>query len=346
MANGGETSRRALKNKTEEYYRNLRQACKSGSDRRKEEIATLMAERIYEKVVFPLLERLATDTHICKIQAIRTIGKVKNPNEDVLRILLSLLNDHDTKIRYEATRIIVNFIEVDFVYGELAVQMGISVLDLAEKLLSGPHESKMQALEIYKRNWKSNPSRVIQDLEKKLNQEEKDDYIAFKGMMNLFGEIGKCYPKRITRILKDLLFDEEIRDEVYISSILEGIAENHPNEILELLEGVTDNRNIYSKKVIPDLLQFTAEKSPERTFELLKRLATDDHKSIRHRVLESLEHFQNQFPDYTLDVLQRLWQKAEDEIETRKENRDISQDLIPRNVKDMHPMQERIRSRF
>jgi HEAT repeat protein len=303
----------------ESYYEKLKRICESGDEKKKVEIAEKMAGRINGNAVLLLLKKLATDTYSCKMQALLTMSKVKDPNKNMLRVLGVLLNDSNFYIRAEASRTLTYFAE-----------MRTPDLDkLAENLFEGGHESKVRALKIYEQMWKTYPEQIIQHLGKAAFKEK--DYIIFKGIINLLGDIGKEYPKKITDLLKNLLLAVETNEKEIVLNSITKFAKDYPNEALQLLFQVEKTCDI-SSKFIPNILPLTVGMLPKKTFELLRKLASNNNKSVRFSVMRSLFHFERMYPGETLEVLFELWRKTGSEK--------------PKYRGDECVTQEEIRSRF
>lgn len=297
------------------YYERLRKVCESDNKERKVQIAEKMAKRIDEIVILSLLEELAKDTYSCKMQAILTMSKVKDPNEDVLRILAIFLNDDNYYIRVEASRILTGFAE-----------MHTPNLDkLAEKLMKGGHELKIRALKIYEQIWKSYPEQTIRDIGEIASKE--NDYIILKGIIDLLGEIGKTYPKEITELLRKLLPTLKSTEKGIVLDSITKFANDHPNEALSLLSQIERSGDI-SSKLIPNVLLLTVDMLPKKTFELLKKLARNNNKSVRFSVMKSLVYFKKTYPGETLEVLFELWQVIGDEKPRYRGDECITHDQV------------------
>ncbi|MBU7028329.1 MAG: HEAT repeat domain-containing protein [Theionarchaea archaeon] len=301
MNNPRETLGSAFRSKEmEEYYEKLKRICESNDEKMKIQIAEKMARRINENTIFSLLQKLAEDTHACKMQALLTLDKVENPNENVLKILGFLLTDSNHYARIEASRVLTNLAE-----------MGISNLNkLTEKLFKGGHKEKKFALRIYEQIWESFPEQAIQNLGKEIFQE--GNYIIFKGIIDLLGEIGKKYPKETAKLMGNLLPTIETSDKRIVLNAITKFAKDHPTHALHLLFQMERSNDI-SSKFIPDVLPLTVDMLPERTFELLRNLAASDHNAVRFSVMKSLVHFEFTYPKETLELLFEMWKKTGDD---------------------------------
>ena len=297
----------------EQYYSKLRKICHSDNTEKKENLAEEMARKSEEKGVLFLLKRLAEDTYPCKIQALRTLRKVEVPQEEILKILGSLLSADDDRIRTQASNILMNLIE-----GNLS-------LEYAEKLLGGAHEMKKCALRIYGQIWKSFPEQVIWSLENIALQEK--DYIIVKNSISLLGEIGKQYPTEVVRIFSKILFTAEASRKEIIPSALNEFATDHPAQVLQFLTEIERSHEV-SSQFIPEVLSRTVDEHPERTFGLLKDLAASDEKLVRYAVMRSLHHFKEMYPEETLEVLLELWMKTGHEKPTYVGEVCVTQDEI------------------
>lgn len=302
VSNSRDTSASSSMSKEiEMYYERLKTICEGEDEKKKIQIAEKMARRINEYAMLYLLNKLATDTYPCKMQAILIISRTSNPNEEVLKILGDLLNDSDYYyIRIEASKILTKFAE-----------MGNPTLDkLAQKLFEGGHKLKIHALRIYEQMWRFSHEQAIQDLGDAALKES--DYIIFKGIINLLGEIGSEYPKEIAEIFSKLLSVLKSDEKKIILEAITKFAREHPNEALQLLTQIERSDDV-STKFIPKVLPLTVNILPKESFELLKNMAKSNNKSVRFSVMQSLQHFEKIYPEATLEVLFELWQNTSDE---------------------------------
>ncbi len=280
----------------EEYYSKLKRICHSENTEKKENLAEEMARKSNEKGILFLLKKLAEDTYPCKIQVLRTLRRIKVPQEEILKILGFLLSVDDNRIRNQASDILMSLIEDDF------------SLEYAEKLLGGTHEMKKCALRIYGQIWESFPKQVIRNLGNIALKEQ--DYIIVKNSISLLGEIGKQYPTEVVEIFSKILFTAETSKKEIVPSALNEFATDHPAQVLQFLTEIEKSHEV-SSQFIPEVLSQTVDKDPGRTLGLLKNLAASDEKSVRYAVMRSLPHFKEMYPEETLEVLFELWMKTD-----------------------------------
>ncbi len=322
----------ALESKeVQEYYGRLKRICESGNLQEKLEIAEKMAKNINQQMVILLLGRLANDTYPCKMQVIHTLNKASSVNEDILAMLITLSKDSDNRIRTESVQTLYNL-----------ASGNISDLKSMENLFEKGHEAKRYVLRIYEQIWESYPEQIIQHLEKVILR-EKGDYLILKDIINLFGEIGRKYPKKVAEIFERILQNAEMSDKEIIINAIAKFAKNHPEEALQLFFQIEKSSDI-SSKFIPAVLPLTVEQFPEKTFELLKKLATSSSNSIRVSVIKSLPNFKVVYPEETLEVLFELWKRTDSDRQ-RSAEKHMQEEIIGPS-KEEKVTQEEIRSYF
>jgi hypothetical protein len=284
-----------LQNKeVEEYYNKLREICHSDDEQQKVEVAGKMAKKINDRIILYLLERLARDTYSCKKLVLLVLRKTETSNENILRILDILHHDGEYQIYVEASETLAYLTRGEY------------NLESARKLLQGTYEAKRRSLEIYSRIWKSCPQEVIQDL-KNVIFKGRMNYVLFRDIIHLFGEIGKEYSTETIKIFSNLFPDLERDDKKIILDSIKKFAGDHPSEILQFLAEVEERHDI-SSKFIPEILLLTVKWLPEETFDLMRKLASDDSESVRYSVFSTSMDLAEIYPENVLDILFILWQ--------------------------------------